>query len=99
MVTRQDFDGAARRSTRRRTPYPLATAARYDRDLGYLVVSFGANLDLAIAPQNIEALAQATPEELDQVEISSSGLGLRFPRLEAKLYLPPLLKGLHRSWR
>ena len=47
MVTRQDFDRAARRTTRRRTPYPVATAARYDRDLGYLVVSFGANLDLA----------------------------------------------------
>ena len=99
MVTRQDFDRAAGRAGRRRALYPVATAARYDRDLGYLVVSFGPGLDLAIVPQNIGALAQATPEELERVEISPSGLGLHFPGLEAALYLPPLLKGLHRSRR
>ena len=99
MVTRQDFDRVAGRAGRRRAPYPLATAARYDRDLGYVVVSFGADLDLAIAPQNFEALARATPEELGQIEIRPSGLALRFPRLEAEVYLPPLLKGVHRSRR
>ena len=99
MVTRQEFDRAAGRAARRRAPYPAATAARYDRALGYVVVSFGAGLDLAIMPQNITALATATPEQLERIEISPSGLGLRFPRLEAALYLPPLLKGLHRSRR
>ncbi|HKF64339.1 MAG TPA: DUF2442 domain-containing protein [Dongiaceae bacterium] len=97
MVTRQDFDRAAGRAGRRRAPYPVATAARYDGDLGYIVVSFGTGLDLAIVPQNFEALAQATPEELARIEISPSGLALRFPKLAAELYLPPLLKGFHRS--
>ena len=99
MVTRQDFDRVAGRAGRRRAPYPLATAARYDRDLGYVVVSFGTRLDLAIVPRNVRTLARATPEELDQIEISPSGLALRFPRLEAGLYLPPFLKGFHRSRR
>ena len=99
MVKRQDFDRAAGRAGRRRAPYPVATAVRYDRDLGYVVVSFGTRLDLAIVPRNVRTLARATPEELDQIEISPSGLALRFPRLEAEVYLPPLLKGVHRSRR
>jgi len=99
VVTRQDLDRAAGRASRRRAPYPIATAVRYDRDLGYVVVSFGAGLDLAVVPRDIEALAQATPEELDRIEISPSGLGLRFPMLDAELYLPPLLKGFHPSRR
>jgi hypothetical protein len=99
VVTRQEFDWAAGRATRRRAPYPIATAARYDRDLGYVVVSFGTSLDLAIAPREIEALAHARPEELDRIEISASGLALHFPRLGTGLYLPPLMKGLLRSRR
>ena len=99
MVTRQEFDWAAGRATRRRAPYPIATAARYDRDLGYVVVSFGTSLDLAIVPRDFEALRQATPEDLDRIEISASGLALHFPRLGTGLYLPPLMKGLLRSRR
>jgi hypothetical protein len=99
VVTRQDFDRAAGRAGRRRAPYPIATAARYHRDLGYIVVSFGTSLDLAIVPRNVRTLARATPEELEWIEISPSGLALRFPRLEAELYLPPLLRGFHRSRR
>jgi hypothetical protein len=99
MVTRQDFDKAAGRASRRRAPYPPATAVRYDGDLGYVVVSFGAGLDLAIVPRDVAALAKATAEELASIEISPSGLGLRFPKLEAELYLPPLLKGFHSSRR
>ena len=80
-------------------PIPSPPRSATTRDLGYVVVSFGADLDLAIAPQNFEALARATPEELGQIEIRPSGLALRFPRLEAEVYLPPLLKGVHRSRR
>jgi hypothetical protein len=99
MVTRQEFDRARGRTPERRDSYPAATAVRYDRDLGYIVVSFGSELDLAILPQQIGALARAKAEDLDRIEISPSGLGLRFPRLDTELYLPPLLKGFHRTRR
>jgi Protein of unknown function (DUF2442) len=99
MVTRQDIDRARGRSTKRRCARPTATAARYDRALGAVVVSFGTDLDVAIKAQDIEGLARARPEELERIEISPSGLGLYFPGPKVDLYLPPLLGQFRRSRR
>lgn len=103
MVTRQDFDRAKGRTGKRRAPYPSATSVRYDRELGYVVVSFGADLDLAIKPEDLDLLAQIGADELARVEIAPSGLALRFPGPgpgpEIELYLPPLLKRFRRPWR
>jgi hypothetical protein len=97
VVTRQDIDRARGRSATRRDSYPAATATRYDRELGSVVVSFGADLDLAIKAQDIDG--RARPEELARIEISPSGLSLYFPGLGIDLYLPPLLERLRRSGR
>lgn len=99
MVTRQDFDRAKGRIGKRRMPYPSATAVRYDGELGYIVVSFGADLDLAIKPEDIASLRQIRPAELAGAEVAPSGLALRFPGPADDLYLPPLLKRLRQPWR
>ncbi len=41
----------------------------------------------------------ATPEQLTEIEISSSGYGLHFPKLDADLYLPSFLEGVFGSER
>jgi hypothetical protein len=45
-------------------------------------------------------LESAKPADLDQIEISPSGMGVHFPKLDADLYLPTLLADLtgSRKW-
>jgi hypothetical protein len=51
-------------------------------------------LELAFAPHLAQGLEAAKPSDLQEIEISPSGLGVHFPRLDADLYLPSLLEGL-----
>jgi len=80
----------AHRQLRRTHP---ATAARYDRKLGRIIIRLGSGLDLMLDPQQVEGLEGATPSQLRAIEITPSGLGLHFPRLDADLYVPGLLEG------
>ncbi len=41
----------------------------------------------------------AKPHQLDKIEITPSGLGIHFPKLDADLYLPALLEGFLGSRR
>ena len=47
-----------------------------------------------------EGLDRASPEDLGEIEVSPTGLGLHWPRLDADLYVPALLQGVlgSRSW-
>ena len=47
-----------------------------------------------------EGLTGASPEELEQIEVSPTGLSLHWPRLDADLYVPALLIGSFgsKSW-
>ncbi|MGC9953455.1 MAG: DUF2442 domain-containing protein [Rhizomicrobium sp.] len=76
---------------------PRAVAARYDRRLSRVVVSLSNGLDLAFPPEFAEGLDKAVPAELAAIEISPTGLGLHWPKLDADLYLPALLNGVFGS--
>jgi len=99
MVTsEQEFAQAQKRMrTRRRAGY--AVDARYDRRAGRVIVRLNTGLELAFAPSQTEGLAGASPEELADIEISPAGLGLRWPRLDADVYIPGLLRGIFGSRR
>jgi hypothetical protein len=88
----------ARMAARRRGP--TATAAHYDRGRGRVVIRLSTGLEVMFAPRDAQGLESARPEQLDPIEISPSGLGLHFPKLDADLYLPALLEGLlgSKSW-
>jgi Protein of unknown function (DUF2442) len=58
-----------------------------------VVVGLSSGIDVMFSPQNVEGLEGAKPAQLGTIEISPSGLGLHFPKLEADLYLPALLAG------
>lgn len=73
---------------------PKASSARYDRCMGRVVVSLGDGLELAFPANLVEGLGHATADDLTNIEITPSGLGLHFPKLDADLYLPSLLDGL-----
>lgn len=78
---------------------PLAVSARYDRRKRRVVVSLNNGVELALPPEAIEGLAGAAYAELAQIEITPTGLGLHWPRLDADVYLPALLSGVVGSRR
>lgn len=99
MVTRKQFDEATARAAARRKTAPVAIKARYDRRVGRIVVGLSTGLEIAFPPKAAQGLEKAQPKDLDQIEISPSGLGLHFPKLDADLFLPGLLEGLLGSRR
>lgn len=79
---------------------PTATAARYDRRIGRIVIDLSSGIEVAFRPHDAQGLEDAKPDDLTEIEISPSGLGIHFPRLDADLYLPALLEGFlgSRQW-
>lgn len=73
---------------------PTAVSARYDEGLGEVVVRFSTGIGLLIAPSKTQGLVGADAAALSDIEITASGLGLHWPRLDADLYLPALLVGV-----
>jgi hypothetical protein len=93
MVTRDALKKANARAVRRRAHGPIAVAARFDRRNGRVVVGLSTGIDVMFSPQKAQGLEGAKPAQLGTIEISPSGLGLHFPKLDADLYLPALLDG------
>ena len=89
-----EFEAAGQRARRQLRRTPVAIAARYDRDLGRVIIKLGSGIDLMLDPMKAEGLESATPAELSKIEITPSGLGLHFPKIDADLYLPALLEGV-----
>lgn len=88
----------------RKKPDPIAKNARRERTLrpqdGSRSDPAEQSVDVAFAPEDAEGLESATAAELEPIEISQSGLGIHFPKLDADLYLPALLEGFlgSRQW-
>jgi hypothetical protein len=76
-----------------------ATAARYDRRRGRIVVELNTGLEMTFAPELAQGLEHADEEALEDIQITPSGLGLHWPKLDADLYVPGLLQGLFGSRR
>ena len=99
-LTTTDVRKAGRRMQKRLRAQPRAVAARYDRRAGRIVVSLSNGLDLGIPVARAQGLAGAKASDLAAIEITPTGLGLHWPKLDADLYLPSLLQGLFgsRQW-
>ncbi|MFT4113546.1 DUF2442 domain-containing protein [Silvibacterium sp.] len=99
MVKYEEFVRANERAEELSSRVPRAITARYDRRLRRVVVQLSSNLGIFFSPADAEGLEQASPEQLDDIEISPSGYGLHFPKIDADLYLPSLLEGVFGSER
>jgi hypothetical protein len=99
MAGYDTFEVANRRGERVRASAPKAIAARYDRASGRIVIHLSSRLDVSFSPRDAQGLENAKPSQLDEIEISPSGLGIHFPKLDADLYLPSLLEGFLGSRR
>jgi len=97
MAKLDEFAAATRRAAERRAAGPIAVSARYDRRRDRIVVSLNSGLELAFPPSLAEGLQDAAPADLSDIAVSPSGFGIHFPKLDAHLYLPALLKGVFGS--
>jgi hypothetical protein len=94
MVTQIEIDQANAQAQEQRNANPMAIAARYDRRVSRVVVCLSNGLEVSFKPHDAQGLETAKPADLSEIEISPSGFGLHFPKLDADLYLPALLKGV-----
>jgi len=99
-LTTADVRKAGRRMQKRLQAQPRAVAVRYDRRAGRIVVSLSNGLELGIPVAKAQGVAGAKASDLAAIEITPTGLGLHWPKLDADLYLPALLQGLFgtRRW-
>lgn len=90
-IPKSEIERANRRGRARLRSSPIAKAARYDR--GRIVIEMSTGLELSFKARDAQGLAQATPAQLREIEVTPTGLGLHFPQLDADIYLPALLDG------
>ena len=100
VYPKEEVEAANKRAAARLSKTPTATAARYDRGTGRVVIELSTGLLIAFKPQDAQGFEHATATQLTKIEISPSGLGLHFPAIDADVYLPGLLEGFlgSRSW-
>jgi hypothetical protein len=101
MAIRNDeFEAANARGSAVLAKTPKAVSARYDRRIGRVVIELSTGLAISFKPHDAQGLEHAKPEDLAEIEISPSGLGIHVPALDADLYLPALLAGFlgSRNW-
>jgi hypothetical protein len=93
MAIHDDFEVASRRAKDLQAAIPKAVSAHYDRKSGRIVITLNSKLDVSFSPDDAQGLENAKPSQLEKIEISPSGFGIHFPKLDADLYLPALLEG------
>ena len=71
---------------------PLAIAVRYESGRIHVELNNGCAFEFPV--EQAQDLAGATVADLRVIEIQASGLGLYWPKLDADLYVPTLVKGV-----
>ncbi len=99
-ITSQQFKQANARGKALKANTPGATSARYDRKSGNIIVTLSSGVGIFFSPKHAQGLEAGTPAQLSEIEISPSGFGLHFPKLDVDLYVPAILEGFlgSRKW-
>lgn len=93
-LSRSEFEAAQARGRAFKDAVPHASAARYDRSTGRIVVDLTSGATFAFPPHMAQALQGASPEQLENVRIIEQGYGLEWEGLDAHLAVPSLLNGI-----
>ncbi|MBC7750500.1 MAG: DUF2442 domain-containing protein [Candidatus Saccharibacteria bacterium] len=98
-ITKDILDAANQRGAEKKAAFPAVISVRYDRRIGRIVIELASGLELAFSPKQVQGLEHAHVADLLDSEISPSGLGIHFPKLDADIYIPALLEGFLGSKR
>jgi hypothetical protein len=79
---------------------PRALSATYDRVSGKIVINLKDGSTFMFPHELGQGLAGANPDELAQVEVTPSGIGLHWETLDVDLTVPSLLQGIYgtKAW-
>jgi hypothetical protein len=99
-ITSLKFKKANARAKALNASTPAATSAYFDRKSGNIIIKLSTGVGIFFSPKDAQGLEDATPAQLNEIEISPSGFGLHFPMLDADLYIPAILEGFlgSRKW-
>ena len=93
-MTWSDYDAPQAEADRRpRSTLPRAAAARYDRKGRRILITLSNGMELLVPLKLAQGLAGCRASDLRKIEISPTGMALRWPKLGTDLYLPALLGG------
>lgn len=87
-LTEAEVCRAEKRMQERMRTQPRAVSARYDRRAARIVIELSNGLELGVPVNLAEGLAGAKPTELAEIEISPTGFGLHWPRLDVDCICP-----------
>jgi hypothetical protein len=93
MVSNDTLATANKTARELQKSIPQAVSARYDRAGGRIVIDLSSKLSVSFSPRDVQGLEHAKPSQLEKIEISPSGFGIHFPKLDADIYVPALLEG------
>ena len=99
-LTDAEFAAAEARGKALLETEPRATSARYDRKTGRVTVELVNGCTYMFPTHLVQDLAEASPDDLETVEVDGVGFNLHWPKLDADLYVPALVAGVFgtRDW-
>ncbi|WP_159589652.1 DUF2442 domain-containing protein [Chelativorans xinjiangense] len=99
-MTDADFEAAEVRGKKMLETEPRASAARYDRTTGRVVVDLVNGCTYAFPARFVQDLQGASDGDLAGVEVDGLGFNLHWPALDVDLYVPALISGIFgtRQW-
>ena len=99
VLTEHHLQTANRRGAAKRAVFPGVQSLRFEAKNKRLVLSLASGLDLAFPSSCMLGLENARAADLADYQISPSGLGIHFPKLDADVYVPALLSDFMGSTR
>jgi hypothetical protein len=99
-VTDADLKRAEARGQAMLASEPRASAARYEPATGRVVVDLMNGCSYAFPAALVQDLQGASDDDLAGIQVDGLGFNLRFPALDADLYVPALVSGIFgtRAW-
>ena len=93
MVTTREYRDATAHAQQMRAARPITTAASYDPNSDQVVLHLSNGGEFRFPAHNVQGLENARTRELQEIEISPSGFGIYFPKLDVDLDVPELMLG------
>ncbi|MEL4073425.1 DUF2442 domain-containing protein [Ochrobactrum sp. GPK 3] len=94
MVTDAEFAAAKANGKVMLETEPRALSVRYDRKTGRVTVDLVNGCTYMFPTYLVQDLSEASPDDLETVEVDGMGFNLHWPKLDADLYVPALVSGI-----